>query len=55
MTQKKHHRAVSIDAGLLKRAEQFIGVDAGYGYKSLASLVEDSIRRRLEDLEKSEK
>lgn len=55
MTQEnseKSHRSVSLYNSLLDRADKFVGAEAGYGYKSLASFVEDAVRRRIEQLER---
>ena len=50
----KGYRTLSIPEELAKRAERYVS-KGEWGYSSLAELVKDALRRRLEELEREER
>ena len=54
MSEERGYTAVNIPSSLIRRARKFVGNEP-YGYASLAELVKDALRRRLEELEAQER
>lgn len=50
MSSKPAYRTISMKTEFVDYLEQFIKTNPQYGYRSLAQFLEDSSRRRLEDL-----
>lgn len=46
----KNSQTVTLEGGLKKRAEKFVGSGKSYAY--ITNLVDDAVRRRLEFLER---
>ena len=54
MSEKPPYRTVSMKTEFADALEQFIRANPQYGYRSLAQFLEDSSRRRLEELKGKE-
>lgn len=44
------HRRISLNTNLINKIEKFIHDNPDYGYRSIASFVEDAARRRAEQV-----